>query len=295
MEQKKFRNAVFTSYLEDLLPDMDLVRYIVHGHEVCPTTGRHLQGYVEFSRQLLLRRAQNALGDEGCHLEPREASADRAINYCKKDGFYVEKGERANPGRRTDLEAVTDLVREGANIADIAHEKPEKFIRFATGISKPVMYRDIRLARDIRTREVHVTVLVGHASTGKTYWCNTQPRDEGFYIVPMAQWDKLWWDGYEGQKTIFFDDFSHGVCSFDDVKRYLDCYQVWLPQKNGGCNAQFNTVYITSTEWPSTWYKCTNFRRDPVQLYRRITALYKVEQREFQFVFDKSYSEQFDC
>lgn len=257
---------------------------------MCPTTGRpHLQGYVVFTRQLLRKRAQQAVGDPVCYLEVRRGSALEAATYSKKDGIFVETGEMSAPGRRTDLDAVVDLVNEGTNIADIAHEKPETIIRFATGIEKLVMYRDIRLARDVIMRDVQVLVFVGAAGSGKTNWCNAQPRDEGFYIVPRAQGDKLYWDGYEGQKTILFDDFTHGVCSFDDIKRYLDCYQVWLPQKFGGCYAQYNTVYITSTEWPCNWYNCVNFRRDPVQLYRRITALYKDEKREFQFIFDKSH------
>lgn len=138
------------------------------------------------------------------------------MDYAKKDGVFTERGIRNQQGVRTDLELVKDRIEAGATATDIAFDFPIHFIKFGTGIVKLIMYRNIKLDRLILFRPITVTVLVGAAGSGKTYWDCTQRAEGGLYIVPRKQGDKLWFDGYEGEKNFLFDNFTGSLCSHEE-------------------------------------------------------------------------------
>ena len=59
--------------------------------------------------------------------------------------------------------------------------------------------------------------LYGPTGTGKTYAAiNLIANRRDYYIAecPSSRGSKLWFDGYEGQKTLVLDDFSGDFCDF---------------------------------------------------------------------------------
>jgi hypothetical protein len=91
----------------------DLLEYAVVGKEVSTTGTPHLQGFVSFrvrSRQATVRALLPR-----AHWEVAR-SVGRAIEYCKKDGNFLELGERPDEmvqGRRNDLELFKQAVKDG--------------------------------------------------------------------------------------------------------------------------------------------------------------------------------------
>ena len=70
---------------------------------------------------------------------------------------------------------------------------------------------------DRQLQGVRVLCLYGPTGTGKTYAAiNLIANRRDYYIAecPSSRGSKLWFDGYEGQKTLVLDDFSGDFCDF---------------------------------------------------------------------------------
>lgn len=93
------------SRLCDAVDDYEDCDYIVFGKEVGESGTPHLQGFVSFSRRKLLGAVISVLGQ--CHLEFAR-DVPRAIEYCKKDGDFVEFGEPPK-GRKPVNESMAEI------------------------------------------------------------------------------------------------------------------------------------------------------------------------------------------
>lgn len=101
--------------------DPESMVFLVWERETAPTTGmRHLQGYVRFKSRKTLASAKRALHEE-CHFEAARGSEEDNYKYCTKEREgstdWAEEGTydpAQKSGRRTDLEDVTNDIREGA-------------------------------------------------------------------------------------------------------------------------------------------------------------------------------------
>lgn len=127
------RSYCFTSYKKTLEPDMEIIRYIIWGEEICPKSKRvHLQGYVEFFNPRRLKSAQKAIGDPVCHIEKRNGTRNEAKDYCMKDKKFTEMGnwENGGQGARTDLTDLMQDIKDGKSDLEICETKPDVYERF---------------------------------------------------------------------------------------------------------------------------------------------------------------------
>ena len=78
----------------------------------------------------------------------------------------------------------------------------------------------------------------------------------------------MWFDGYEGEETILFDDFDKdwGV-PYRMLLQITDRYPMQSQQKGGWVHRMWTRVIITCNEGPKDWYPADNI----TQLERRIT------------------------
>lgn len=121
---------------------------------------------------------------------------------------------------------------------------------------------------------MEVEVLVGPTGCGKTSSIINDDNCEEVFIVDTSN-ERFPFDGYEGEKTILFDDF-YGQIPYEQMLRYLDRYKVKLNIKNGHTYAAWNKVYITSNKEVCEWYNC-----NMDAFNRRISKLLSFNQRGF--------------
>lgn len=93
-----------------LLPVLD---YLIVGKEVSSSGTPHLQGFLSFRERSRIAACKRL--SPRAHWEVAR-SVERAIEYCKKDGDFLELGDKpseSQQGRRADLESFKDAVKAG--------------------------------------------------------------------------------------------------------------------------------------------------------------------------------------
>lgn len=76
---------------------------------------------------------------------------------------------------------------------------------------------------------------------------------------------QIWFDGYDAQGTVFFDEFN-GEASYDEIKKITDSYDYRAQVKGASVVLQHHTVIISSNAWPANWWRGADL--DP--LVRRV-------------------------
>lgn len=235
--------------------------YLVYGEEVGDSGTPHLQGYVCFSDRRTLRSAKEAIGSRA-HLEVARGSPQQASDYCKKDGDYTEFGQLpAGRGERSDLALLAERIRSGCSQDDIAKEFPGHYIRHRRNI-----LAFIAELKPKRNWVCDVIVLWGVTGTGKTRY--VFDNHESVYVHPGEQW----FDGYDGQEVVLFDDYNGSEFKLTYLLKLLDRYEMRVPVKGGYIQWAPKTIYFTSNREPSEWYhNALDRHRDA--LMRRITEV----------------------
>lgn len=265
------RNACFTYFFspEDIKQNMlgmplfdddsmKLIKYWIAQRERTKDGKLHLQGYMEFTTQMTLSKAKNILD---AHWEPRMGSQKQAIDYCKKaasrdcesfangeliDAGPWEEGTANQQGKRNDINQVVDLLKKGATDAELIEHVPSYVLRYHKNLS---VMRTALQPKSLPTRKVQVLVIWGEPRVGKSRYA--RQLDPSLFKVwsPTAQW----FDGYNDQKTILFDEFC-GKPPIETMNELLDVYGLIIPTKGGTIIAKWDRVIIISNINPKEWY-----------------------------------------
>lgn len=266
--QQQSRTWAFTlnHYTEDELERIEeffeagSIKYLVYGKEVGEAGTPHLQGTINFhspTRLSLLKRVLGRAHWEQC----RNPIASYA--YCKKDDDFTEFGEipRHQKGKRTDLEKATEFLLESKDLVLFRQTFPVHWVKYPRGFGSLL---------DFPGREPGLPPIVewlhGPTGTGKTR--QVIEKEPSLWISAE---DLRWFDGYEGQPAVLFDDFRADFCKFHTLLRYLDRYPVRVPIKGGFVNFAPARIYITSCGPPRSMYNKSD--EDVQQLLRRITTV----------------------
>lgn len=250
--------TVFNSV--ELKFDDSIMRYMIYGHEVCPTTGRHhLQGYVQFIKPQRLSNLQKIFGKDG-HYEMSKGDPQSNIQYCKKDGNFLEFGEVSYCGKRNDLVSLYKLCKDQIPIRDIIENFPGQYIRYYKGIDK--VYTMNVKDRDFKP---HVEVHFGAAGSGKTKYVYDNFKD--VYSKPNG----MWWDGYNYNETVLIDDYD-GYINFREFLQLLDRYPHQVPIKGGYMKFVSKNIIFTSNINPKFWYSMLD-DVSKVAMFRRIDVV----------------------
>lgn len=255
------RNFCFTyfpgdDYVEpDSFPDC---KYVIFGREICPETGRyHLQGYVEFANAVTIASAQARLDMQGAHLEARRGTQEEAIEYCKKSGVWIEFGERARQGSRSDLSAIRALIDDGKPMAEIAESNFSQWCFHRKAFAE---YRELKEPK--RNWVTEVVYLYGPPGSGKT----RRAMEDG--AVPVEVHGDFF-QGYNGEDIVLFDDVDHNTFrNRETLLRILDRYAMSINVKGSSRNWKPRKIYITSNFDPGH----LGWTRDEA-IMRRITTI----------------------
>jgi len=222
---------------------------IERGHE---TEHAHLQFYIQCSKRLSLNQVKKMVNDKA-HWEIARGTAQQCIDYCTKEDTRVVGpwaiGEASTPGQRNDINHAADLVLQGNSMKEVAGECPAVYIKYHRGLHA---FRNLMLystPRDLKDAGPEVWIFWGDSGAGKT--------KRAFETWPDAYvklTNSKWWDGYEGQDTVIFDDFKGSSLSLHDFQRVIDRYPMRVETKGGSVELQAKRYVFTSNRHPSEWY-----------------------------------------
>lgn len=273
----------FKNRLESMV-EMGKIKYVVMGkRETGGRTGyQHYHLYIEMVRKCALSTLKGVINVRDCHAETRLGRQVDAITYATKQGIELEIGEKDAQGKRTDILDVKHLLEEGRSLLDVARQDAH-FATVMHNLRSLTTYQlDIRKVqvRETAPEAPEVIVYVGRSGTGKSWNCRNDPdyRRDGFKFM-VQQSGKCYFDGYNGETVLWFDEFSGATMEFSKFLQLADMYEFTGEIKGGSVEVFRKKILISTTIWPHEWWTCENFRRDPIQLWRRITKLYWIPLR----------------
>jgi len=243
----------------DSLGDLDVVVYLVFQQERGSGKQRdHLQGFVQLSRRCsLVAVKRDVFMSCEIHCEIARGTPQQNYTYCTKDEDRIsgpfEHGTMVMQGNRTDLSQAAELVRAHGS-ARVAEEFPTTFIRYHRGLQA----LDVQLQRANSAalrNEVHCAVLWGPTGVGKSHVAFTLDEPGETFVVPVQNTGNLWFDGYQGQRTIIFDDFDPKTVPYRTLLRICDRYRLELPVKGSFVVGKWSNVVFTSNDPPTQWYQ----------------------------------------
>lgn len=252
------------NYLSTLIQDLTSLStmkltYLLYGREVKSTP--HLQGYLEVSSKTSLSTMKKFL--VRAHWEKAKGTPKQASEYCKKDGDYDEAGSLScGKGFRSDLQEIKKKIESGATEKNIADEYFEKWVVYRRSFQ-----RYSALCAEERSWRTIVHVYWGKTGTGKTRFCLDQCMDRSFWIPG----DYKWFDNYDGQPIVIFDDYR-GEYPLQMLLKLLDRYPMQVPVKGGFVTWSPKKVYITSNIHPNEWYPDAD-RYSIGALFRRLDKI----------------------
>lgn len=192
--------------------------------------------------------------------------------YCQKEDTREAPGEtfgeRVQPGRRTDLEGVREMLDCGSSILEVAQENFGMFCRYERSFRS---YK--RMITSPTKPTTDVILCLGPTNVGKSHWCQE--------TYPKAYWKTRgdWFDEYEGQECVIVDEF-YGWLPFDFLLRLMDKYSMLLPIKSNFVRAKFKTLVFTSNTKPQLWYDYSKPGITWAALKRRFTCIKYWRNRE---------------
>lgn len=257
---------------------VDHFKYMLYQVEKAPDTGKvHLQGFICFDKTTRLAALKKL--SARAHWESARGSFKDNVEYCSKSKSKVcgpfQMGEPPAQGKRTDLVLIGELVKAGKTNVEILEATECVAARFERPINF-IRYSYMAPQSDRQLQGVRVIVLYGDTDAGKTFAAvNYIAGAVDYHIVtcPSHKDGKLWFDGYEGQKTLILDDFSGDFCNFRYLLRLLDVYKLAVEIKGGHVWACWTTVVVTTNIHPRSWYSGVNL----APLCRRIHEIRYME------------------
>lgn len=276
----KSRGWCFTDYDDvTLSKDEYILRfadytYLVVGREVCPSTSNvHWQGCIEYPNARHFNRLHKDYPN--IHWEQRKGSIDANVEYCTKDGDYIESGTKPpGQGSRTDLRTLSTMVLSGTSVDNIAITDPMAFHSYGRTLER---IEAIRLRTVFRTSRPRVIWYWGPTGTGKSYTVFHHPEypfDPSTHYVHKLQ-DNGWWDSYTGQPVVIFNEFR-GQITYSELLDLTDEHPCTVKRRNRAPMPFLaEVILITSPMHPESCYHGVVSNEDHIdQLFRRIEIIH---------------------
>jgi len=285
---------------EPLVVNSAKTTYVVWQWERGGETNKlHGQGFASFPGRLRLDQIL-ALFSHPVHVKPVLKHPEKAIEYCKKqntneegqrirdDGRVegTEPFEHGDPGKideqrgkRTDVGQLVEAIDDDLTPAQIRREVPDAASKCQKFVDR--MFTD-RLKARARQREPPDVILYwGPTGVGKTSRAISEvqdmhPGEDPYDFIYFAELtgNQVWFDGYQGEDVIIFDDVGPGwfekpdrVVRPETMLRWLDRYPIRLNVKCDHSWLCASRIYLTSNLPAEAW----DFGHHHEALMRRLT------------------------
>jgi len=239
----------------------------------------HYQGYFEFTRAVYMGTLKTIL--HAAHWERRKGTQQEARDYCMKEDTRLEGpfnfGVWAAAGKRSGFNNAIDLVKAGASNETLAKEEPGMFVRYHKG------FEALRLNLPQPAVVEHprdCILFLGPTHTGKSYRLRQEfPSGPDWFWVRPGKW----FDGYQGQMGLVFDEIRDSWFPWEDLLVYLDGSPVRREIKGASLMCRAHRFRLSSNVHPKFWY--SGMKGKPNQPWRdsplrsRITEIQYMEVR----------------
>lgn len=267
--QEKCRSYGFTlmNYSEENFSDSKKIegaKFCEWGKEIAPTTGTpHAHFFIYFIHAIGIKGANFRI-----HKYIKKAADIKPLwntegwrTYIKKDTIYDSWGEEPNQGKRSDINDVRDMIKNGAGMKEIT-EKARSY----QSMKMAELY--FKYHEPVRNWKTQVWWFWGPTGSGKSKAAYEELGYECYTAMSTAKW----WDGYDGQENVLIDDMRRDFCKFHELLRLLDRYPLRIETKGGSRQFVAKRIIITSCYPPDYMY---DTREDIDQLLRRIELVKK--------------------
>ena len=214
-------------------------------------------------------------------------NADGTYNYTDSSGkthtginhsatTFEEFGEcpQEEQGKRSDLEYMYSLVKEGLSTAEILELIPETAIMHIDKINKLRLAYLVDKFKSQRRLDLKVHYITGKTGLGKTRDILDEYGDENVYRVTDYQHP---FDSYQCEPVICFDEYRTSL-RLQDMLNYLDIYPLVLPARYAPKVACYTIVFVVSN-----WTLSINSLNFP--LFSRLPAIENSIYVSFSLVF----------
>lgn len=291
---QRLRRFVFTlnnwtqeewTYLTEVFPKM--TAWLIIGKETGANGTPHLQGACILGSQWSFSKIKTLIGFNRAHIERMNGKPEDSRAYCtKEDSNAFETGTLGSTsgttqGKRNDLAIVVERIRGGESLKDLTQDD-------SGGMAVVKWHKGLTILRSLtrkaRTNKPFVLWMFGQTGTGKTRCAfelgRALSRDGFDGDIWVSSGTLRWFDGYDGQSVVIFDDFrAKQVPSFAFFLRLLDRYPLEVEFKGGFVG--WNPAVIICT-CPYDVDECFRTRKEHVpediaQLNRRIDKVVELE------------------
>lgn len=229
----------------------------VWAYEVGAQGTNHIQGYLFHERQTSRKIISRIL--PGAYLAPARGSWGQQLTYIvgpydKREGMTIKSkpynpdhviiGSEPEQGRRSDIEAFTRAILDGATDPELIADFPVEWVQFGRMVALTRASR-----AQPRTTKPIVTWIFGPSGKGKTSYITKKYPPEDIYVKDHT----IWWNGYIGQPIVLVDDFS-GKWDHKDLLRCNDYAQYQSQFKGGYVHIAPTDIYFTTTLNPTKLY-----------------------------------------
>lgn len=275
MSDSSFSCFVFTcnNYLVEhvellkTLAENEYFSYVIWGYEVGKKGTPHLQGYAELSKRKRFNQLKRKLGNQ-FSFRRRKGKQRQAIKYCKKDGDFVELGQKRVQGERKDLPAVAEQALDENMRSVVLSGRNLQQIRYAE--------RALYYLEPERRHKPKVFWFWGESGVGKSRKAFEIAEKYDYY---WKQDGSKWFDGYDAHECLVLDDVSYDWFADEGgvtrrLLAILDRYPCRLQVKGGSRQLRAKVIVITSISEPEFFDTINN------ELLRRLTTVENVHEVE---------------
>lgn len=216
-------------------------RYRCYGKEIAPSTGTpHLQGYVYFANPRVVECVRRSI--PGAHVSVANGTPQQNIEYCSKDGDFVEFGCRpVTPTQNGEAElarwvAAWDCAKTGL-VEDIPADIRMRCYSTIRRISVDYMPRVDNL------ESVCGIWIFGESGSGKTRAVHAAYPD--LYQKPRSKW----WDGYQGESVVLLDDMDVFCVKLGGLIKHWADFCAFIAERKGGASRIRPTKFIITSQY----------------------------------------------
>lgn len=241
-------------------------QYWVFGEEYGEPTEEKPEGYHhwQFFIQLTKHRDWKWIHEHlpGIHVEPRKGTCEQALEYCMKDGNFVQGGQvidRPGQGARSDLEVFVEDSKTMTK-QELWIKHPSSMVRY---YQTPDRVRaDCLPPKQVLTRLVWI---FGEPGCGKTLYITQKHPD--IYRKP----DKSkYWHNYRGHKEVLMDEMNSPEYDYNELLMIGNAGSHSVQVKFGNVEFLAELVYLISNVEPQVAYHKA-FLENPGAITRRTT------------------------